>query len=157
MTTTVGKPPKQITVRFDRKPYKINRSSMTGIELRQVPDPPVDPEFDLYLEMHGSEEDILVADDSPIQLSDGMHFYSKARIGPWMIRVDRKRFHIDRSPLTGAEIRQLPQPPLGTDVDLYLEVDRDVDDRLINDADRIRIEAGLDFYSTPSTITPGNG
>ncbi|WP_320669554.1 hypothetical protein [Patulibacter defluvii] len=156
MTTISGKPPKLLTIHLDRKPYSIDHHSLSGAELRRLPKPPLGPEPDLFLEEHGDTEDSLVADDAQIRLKDGMHFYSKPRTGPWMIRIDRKRYDLERSPLTGAEIRQLPQPPLGPDVDLYLEEDRDVDDRLIADTDQIRIEDGLDFYSTPATITPGH-
>jgi Multiubiquitin len=71
----------------------------------------------------------------------------------FVIHIDRKQFKVDRSPLTGAEIRQLAG--LTPDVDLYLEERGDDDDRLIADDDSVDLRNGLHFFSTPRHITPG--
>ena len=71
----------------------------------------------------------------------------------FVIHIDRKQFKVDRSPLTGAEIRQLAG--LTPDVDLYLEERGDEDDRLIADDDSVDLRNGLHLFSTPRHITPG--
>lgn len=71
----------------------------------------------------------------------------------FVIHIDRKQFKVDRSPLTGAEIRQLAG--LTPEVDLYLEEQGDDDDRLIADHDSVDLKNGLHFFSTPRHITPG--
>jgi hypothetical protein len=71
----------------------------------------------------------------------------------FVIHIDRKQFKVDRSPLTGAEIRLLAG--LTPDVDLYLEEHGDDDDRLIADDDSVDLTNGLHFFSTPRHITPG--
>lgn len=70
-----------------------------------------------------------------------------------VIHVDRKKYEVDDSPLTGAEIRQLAG--LGPDVDLYLEQRGDDDDRLIADGDTVDLRNGMQFFSTPKYIDPG--
>jgi hypothetical protein len=72
----------------------------------------------------------------------------------FVIHIDRKRYESDRSPLTGAEIRELAG--LGPDVDLYLEEQGDEDDVLIEDGEAIELKNGLHFFSTPRHITPGH-
>ena len=72
----------------------------------------------------------------------------------FVIHIDRKQYRVDRSTLTGAEIRHLAA--LTADVDLYLEEHGDDDDRLIADDGSVDLKNGLQFFSTPRHITPGN-
>ncbi len=71
----------------------------------------------------------------------------------YIIHVDRKKYEVDDSPLTGAEIRQLAG--LGPDVDLYLEERGDEDDRLIAESAPVDLRNGMQFFSTPKYIDPG--
>lgn len=71
----------------------------------------------------------------------------------YIIHVDRKKYEVAGSPLTGTDIRQLAG--LGPEVDLYLEQHGDEDDRAIADGDPIELENGMHFFSTPRHITPG--
>ena len=71
----------------------------------------------------------------------------------YVIHVDRKKYDLDDSPLTGAEIRQLAG--LGSDVDLYLEQHGEADDRVISDGDSVDLKNGMHFFSTPKYIDPG--
>lgn len=72
----------------------------------------------------------------------------------YIIHVDRKKYDVADSSLTGAEIRQLAG--LGPDVDLYIEERGDKDDRLIADGDPVDLKNGLQFFSTPKYIDPGH-
>lgn len=80
-----------------------------------------------------------------------------ARLGKpdkkYVIHIDRKKYEVDDSQLTGAEIRQLTG--LGPDIDLYLEEHGDEDDRLITDGDSVDLKNGMHFFSTPKYIDPG--
>lgn len=71
------------------------------------------------------------------------------------IHIDRKEYRVDKVEMTGAEIRQLPSPPIGPDYDLYLEV-HDGEDRLIADDDEVHLQEGMHFFSTQRHITPGS-
>jgi len=71
----------------------------------------------------------------------------------FVMHIDRKQFTVDRSPLSGTEIRELAG--LTPEVDLYLEERGDDDDRLIADDDSVDLRNGLHFFSTPRHITPG--
>lgn len=70
------------------------------------------------------------------------------------IHVDRKRFRVGESTMTGAEIRALAG--LGTEVDLYLEEHGDRDDRLIHDGERVKLRDEMHFFSVPRHVTPGH-
>lgn len=69
------KPPKQITIHIDRKPYQVTAHELTGAEIRVLPDPDIGPEFDLWLEVPGGEDE-KIANDQVVKLKDGMHFFS---------------------------------------------------------------------------------
>lgn len=70
------------------------------------------------------------------------------------IRIDRVGFTVDVSELTGAQLRQLPTPPIGPDRDLF-EVVPGGSDRKIADADVIAMRDGLRFFTAPAQINPG--
>lgn len=69
------KPPKKINIHIDRKPYKVTAEKLTGTEIRAIPEPPVGPEFDLWLEVPGGEDE-KIGNDQVVKLEEGMHFFS---------------------------------------------------------------------------------
>jgi hypothetical protein len=69
---------KGVTIHIDRKMVKVTADSLTGAELRQLPDSPIGADYDLYLEVPGGE-DRLIADDETVALTNGMHFFSVQR------------------------------------------------------------------------------
>lgn len=56
--------------------------------------------------------------------------------------------------MTGAELRQVPAPPIPPDRDLY-EVIPGQQDRLIEDTSVVGIQDGLRFFTAPHHINPG--
>jgi hypothetical protein len=74
-TPTHDRPGHRIEIRIDHKPYEAPKPVMTGTELRALANPPIGPDYDLWLENPGPEDDIKVGDAQPIHLKDGMHFY----------------------------------------------------------------------------------
>ncbi len=71
------------------------------------------------------------------------------------IFVDRVRFDITKTAMTGAEIRALPSPAIGPDRDLFLQVPGPGDDRKIADEESVELKNGTHFYSAPRSINPG--
>ena len=65
-----------IPITIDKGHFKASKEEMTGAELRALPKPPVSPDRDLWLEVPGPEDDILVAPTKVIDLKPGMHFYT---------------------------------------------------------------------------------
>jgi len=69
-------------IHIDRKRYEAPKPVMTGTELRALADPDIGSDRDLWREVPGGE-DVLVADGDPVDLKNGMHFYSApATINP---------------------------------------------------------------------------
>jgi hypothetical protein len=72
----------------------------------------------------------------------------------FVIHVDRKQYKVPGPTISGAQVRQLPDPPIGVDFDLY-EEQPGGEDMLIEDATLVELKNGLHFFSVPKTINPG--
>ncbi len=70
------------------------------------------------------------------------------------IQIDRVHYTVDKAEMTGAELRQVPQPAIGADRDLF-EVVPGHQDRKIGDTDTVEISNGKRFFTAPSHINPG--
>lgn len=70
------------------------------------------------------------------------------------IQIDREHFKVTEPELTGAQLRELPDPDIPPDRDLY-EVRPGEDDLLIGDTDVVRMRNGLRFFTAPGQINPG--
>ncbi len=66
---------KQATIHIDKKTYKVTEDGLTGAQLRALPDPAISSEYQLKLQVPGSD-DITVEDDQVVELKNGMHFFS---------------------------------------------------------------------------------
>jgi Multiubiquitin len=73
---------------------------------------------------------------------------------PYDIKIDRTEFKVKEHFLTGAELRALPNPPIGPDRDLF-EVVPGGSDEKIADAQKVKMRDGLRFFSAPAQINPG--
>jgi hypothetical protein len=63
---------------IDKKQYKVDATSMTGAELRAVPQPSIGQDRDLYRIVPGGD-DHRVEDNERIELKPGMRFISVPR------------------------------------------------------------------------------
>jgi hypothetical protein len=70
------------------------------------------------------------------------------------IQIDRVEFTVTQQTMTGAELRQVPSPPIGPDRDLF-EVIPGHPDRKIEDSDVVEISNGKRFFTAPAHINPG--
>jgi hypothetical protein len=73
-----------------------------------------------------------------------------------VIHIDKKPYKVLGPTITAEELRALPEPDVGADRDVYLEVPGPGDDQLITAGAVITLENGLHFFTAPSTITPGH-
>jgi Multiubiquitin len=75
-------PEHAITIKIDRETFKVAKEQMTGRELRQLPNPPIGPDRDLFEVVPGGS-DKKIADDTIVKLKDGMRFFTApAQINP---------------------------------------------------------------------------
>lgn len=75
---------------------------------------------------------------------------------PITIQIDHAMFKVSKDSLTAEELRALPDPDIGPDRDLYLEVRGPGDDELIEAGERVRLKNGMHFFTAPAAITPGH-
>lgn len=70
------------------------------------------------------------------------------------IQIDREHFKVTEPKLTGTELRQLPDPDVPADRDLY-QVRPGEDDLLVENDDNVEMRSGLRFFTAPGQINPG--
>jgi len=79
---------------------------------------------------------------------------SEAPTHEFHIQIDRVHYTVTKPAMTGAELRQVPQPPIGPDRDLF-EVVPGHPDQKIEDNTVVQIHDGKRFFTAPSHINPG--
>jgi hypothetical protein len=72
----------------------------------------------------------------------------------FQIQIDRTHFTVTYPQMTGSQLRQLPNPPIGPDRDLF-EVVPGGSDKKIGDNEVVEIRNGLRFFTAPAQINPG--
>lgn len=71
------------------------------------------------------------------------------------IQIDRIKYEVKGRRFSGAQLREVPTPPIPPDRDIF-EIIPGAPDRKIEDDDRILIADGQRFFTAPNTINPGN-
>ncbi len=71
------------------------------------------------------------------------------------IQIDRVTYQVMDIRMTGADLRNVPEPPIPPDRDLF-EIIPGHPDRKVENDDRILISDGLRFFTAPNTINPGS-
>ena len=70
------------------------------------------------------------------------------------IKIDRMTYRVNKLVLTGAELRQVPEPDIGMERDLF-EVVPGGSDLKIEAETAVNIRNGLRFFTAPAQINPG--
>jgi hypothetical protein len=70
------------------------------------------------------------------------------------IQIDRAKYEVHQSFMTGAELRAVPPGGIPADRDLF-EVVPGAPDKKIGNNDRIEIRDGKRFFTAPGQINPG--
>lgn len=70
------------------------------------------------------------------------------------IKIDRQTYIVHQPTLTGSELRNLPNPPIGPDRDLF-EVVPGGSDKKIANTEVVKMKDGLRFFTAPAQINPG--
>lgn len=84
-----------------------------------------------------------------------VHMSEKQKNKTHTIKIDRETFKLEQESLTGQQLRRLPEPDVGDDLDLFLEGRGQDRDTLVGDGEAISIKSGLRFFTAASTINPG--
>jgi Multiubiquitin len=74
---------------------------------------------------------------------------------PFDIKIDRAEFKVPERFLTGAQLRRLPNPPVGPDRDLFEVVPGGSDEKIADDKE-VKMRDGLRFFTAPAQINPGS-
>lgn len=59
---------------IDSKHYTVEKTSMTGAEIKALAG--IDPQYQLFLEMHGNEDDKTIGDGEAVAIKNGLHFFA---------------------------------------------------------------------------------
>jgi hypothetical protein len=71
------------------------------------------------------------------------------------IQIDRAHFIVHKKVLTGQELRNLPQPPVGPERDLFKVVPGSSDLKIEFDT-QVEMHDGERFFTAPAVINPGS-
>lgn len=72
----------EFRIQIDRVHYEVTQREMTGLQLRNVPKPPIGPDRDLF-EVVPGHTDRKIADDEVVEIRDGERFFTApAQINP---------------------------------------------------------------------------
>ena len=71
------------------------------------------------------------------------------------IQIDRGHYQVTSESMTGAQLRLVPQPPIGADRDLF-EIVPGGSDKKIENASVVEMRSGLRFFTAPGQINPGS-
>jgi hypothetical protein len=74
----------------------------------------------------------------------------------FQIKIDRTHYTVHVSAMTGAQLRLLPQPPIGAERDLFEVVPGGSDVKVLDDM-TVQMRNGLRFFTAPAQINPGRG
>jgi hypothetical protein len=85
-------------------------------------------------------------------MSEGEHQSGEEMI---QITIDRHVFRVAARPVSGAQLRQLPIPPIGDDRDLFQVFSGARADLMVPESQAVDFENGTDFFSTPRSISAG--
>lgn len=70
------------------------------------------------------------------------------------IQIDRVHYKVEKSPLTGTELRQVPPTPIPADRDLFQVVPGGADEKIL-DTTSVTLHDGARFFTAPAQINPG--
>ncbi|HEY3814546.1 MAG TPA: multiubiquitin domain-containing protein [Caulobacteraceae bacterium] len=70
------------------------------------------------------------------------------------IKIDRTLYKVHEPVLTGQQLRDLVDPPIGADRDLFEVVPGGSDKKIAND-EPVEMRDGLRFFTAPAQINPG--
>lgn len=73
---------KQFEIQIDRTHYKVTLDHMTGLQLRDVPTPPIGPDRDLFEVVPGGS-DKKIGNEEVVEIRNGLRFFTApAQINP---------------------------------------------------------------------------
>ena len=72
------------------------------------------------------------------------------------IIIDKKEYKAPTAVMTGAELRNLPNPAIGPQYDFF-QIVPGGDDTLIGNDESVGLKNGDRFFSAPHNINPGAG
>lgn len=77
-----GGGPQQFQIRIDREHFTVSEATLTGAQLRALPDPDIGPERDLFEVVPGGS-DKKIENDAVVELRNGLRFFTApAQINP---------------------------------------------------------------------------
>lgn len=142
----------KITIHIDGEAHEVLPGVTPVARLRQLPQPPVPEDKDIWLDIDDEQDRVLDAASS-IDLVDGLRFFTE--VEPVSIHIDRVAYEVFARKMTGLELRVVPSPDVAPDRDLWRDVP-DKRDVKVQDEDVVRLQNGMRFFTAPGRINPGS-
>lgn len=141
-----------VPVFIDGKQYQLRAEKVTTTaDLRRLPRPPLSNDQQLWLDVVDAP-DRLLTDGVAIPVTPGMRLFTQPRT--ITVHIDRAAYRVAAGPTTDQQLRNLPNPPIGADRDLWLDV-ADAQDVKIAPGEVVELTAGMRFFTAPSSVNPG--
>jgi hypothetical protein len=67
---------KEFEIEIDRERFRVSQETITGAELRTLPDPDIGPDRDLFETVHGPGADVLIGAEDVVELDKHTRFFT---------------------------------------------------------------------------------
>lgn len=131
----------RLTIYIDGAPYPVTAGRHTGMQIRGLLDPPA---RDLFWDIPDAP-DQAVSPDAVIDVHDRMRFFTTR---PVTIYLDGRPYPVPVGAISEQHLRELPAPPIGDDLAIWLDIPDALDRRLVHD-ELIEVTGGERFFSAP--------
>lgn len=74
-TERAGQQGQRSKIKIDREHFEVSEPKLTGVQLRQLPAPPIPADRDLY-EVRPGQDDLLIKDGDVVQMRNGLRFFT---------------------------------------------------------------------------------
>jgi hypothetical protein len=72
-------------IKIDRPEYRVHQRQLTGLQLRELPHPPIGPDRDLFEVVPGGS-DLKIGNEQEVKMRDGLRFFTApAQINPGLV------------------------------------------------------------------------
>lgn len=151
--------PEKAKIRLNDDNVRLPDGPYPVADLKQQVEPPIPADHTIWISVNGAPN-IALDSAGTVDIVEGLVLYSESPDGAahphhTPIVIDGQHVTSENESVTGTLIRRLVTPAIGSDRDLYRDIDGAPDER-IDDGEVVTLKKGAEFYSVPKNIAPGS-